>query len=354
MRKINEIDINYAEMWEDLNKKNEEFEKILIQLQGNDRLSTKNIISIDDMTLDDIKLIFRITWPFKERFLVRETKKIPLLKGKSIINFFFETSTRTRVSFELAGKHLNADTINISASASSMSKKGETLKDTAQTLNAMKADCVILRHSKAGTPELIAKELDCPVINAGDGWHEHPTQALLDAFTICDKLGTLRGKTVLIVGDITHSRVAGSLIRIVKKMNGNIRIAGPPTLIPEGIEEAFGVKVYYNLDEAIKDVDVVYALRIQLERAAGGDIPSVREYSKNFVINPDRLKLAKKDAIVMHPGPINREIDLRSEVMDGPQSVVEEQVTNGFCVRLALLHLLIRGNPRTDFKGERK
>lgn len=354
MVKISEIDVNYAEMWEDLNRKNEEFEKILIKLQGDDRLSSKNLISIDDLTLDDIKLIFRITMPFKERFLVRETKKIPILKGKSIINFFFETSTRTRVSFELAGKHLNADTVNVSGSASSMSKKGETLKDTAQTINAMKADCVILRHSKAGTPYLIAKELDCPVINAGDGWHEHPTQALLDAFTICESLGTIRNKTILIVGDILHSRVAGSLIRIIKKMNGHVRIAGPPTLIPYGLEEEFGVKVYYDIDEAIKDVDVIYALRIQLERAAGGDIPSVREYSKNYCINPDRLKLAKKEAIVMHPGPINREVDLRSEVMDGPQSVVEEQVTNGFCIRLALLYLLIKGNPRSDFKGVRK
>ena len=346
MRRIKEIDVSYAQMWEELNRKNEEFEKILLKLRGEDTLSTKNLISIDDLTLDDIKLIFRLTWPFKDRFLVREIKKIPILKGKSIINFFFETSTRTRISFELAGKHLNADTINISASASSMSKKGETLKDTAQTLNAMKADAVIIRHSKTGTPYLIAKELDCPIINAGDGCHEHPTQAILDAFTICEKLGTIRHKTILIVGDILHSRVAGSLMRIIKKMKGHVRIAAPPTMIPEGIEEEFGVKVFYDIDDAIKDVDVVYALRIQLERAAAAYVPTLREYSKNYCISPARLKLAKKGAIVMHPGPINREVDLRSEVMDGPQSVVEDQVTNGFAVRLALLYLLIKGNPQ--------
>jgi len=345
MRRIKEIDINYADMWDELNRKNEEFEKAIAQLKGDSKLSTKNIISVDDLSIDDIKLIFRITWAFKERFLEREVKKIPLLKGKTIINFFFETSTRTRTSFEIAGKELNADTINVSASSSSMSKKGETLKDTAQTLNSMKADGVILRHAKAGTPYLVADEVDCPVINAGDGAHEHPTQALLDAFTICDKIGTIRQKTVCIVGDILHSRVAGSLIRMVLKMKGHVRICAPPTFIPEGIEEEFDVKVYYDIEEALKDVDVIYALRVQTERAAAGFIPSIREYSKNYVINPDRVKLAKKDAIVMHPGPVVREIDLRSEVLDGPQSAVLDQVTNGYAVRLALLYLLIKKGP---------
>jgi aspartate carbamoyltransferase catalytic subunit len=350
MRRIEEIDVNYVEMWDELNKKNEEFEKAIGMLRAGYNLSNKHLISIDDLEVGDIKLIFRITWAFKDKFITREKKKIPLLKGKTIMNFFFETSTRTKTSFELAGKELNADVINMSGSSSSMSKKGESLKDTAQTLNSMKADLMIMRHSKAGTCELIKNDMDCPILNAGDGCHEHPTQALLDAYTICEKIGTIRQKTILIVGDVLHSRVAGSLIRIIKKMKGNVRVVAPPTMIPHGLEEEFDVDVYYDIDEAIKDVDVVYALRVQTERASAGFIPSIREYAKNFVINPERLKLAKKDAIVMHPGPVIREIDLRSEVLDGPQCVVLDQVTNGYCVRLALIYLLIRKAPKSEVK----
>jgi len=342
---LEDIDINYRRMYEELNERNEKFETILSTLKGDDEVSTKNVVSIDDLSLDDIKLIFRITWPFKAEFINRDKKKIPLLKGKSIVNFFFETSTRTKLSFELAAKHLSADGVNVSASSSSMSKKGETLNDTIRTLNAFHTDLIILRHSSAGTPMMISDHIRCPVISGGDGWHEHPTQALLDAFTMCENMGTIKGKTILIVGDILHSRVAGSLMRIVKKMKGNVRVCGPPTMIPKYTEKYFGAKVYYDIDEALKDVDVIYSLRIQLERAASGYIPTVREYSKNYCINSDRLKLAKPNAIVMHPGPVNREVDLKTEIMDHPRCKVEDQVTNGFCIRMALLYLLVKGNP---------
>ncbi len=343
--KLEDIDINYRRMYDELNKRNEKFETILATLKGSDELSTKHLVNIDDLTINDIKLIFRITWPFKAEFINREQKKIPLLKGKSIKNFFFETSTRTKISFELAGKHLGADVINISGSSSSMAKKNETLNDTIRTLNAMHSNLIILRHSSAGTPQMIIDHIRCPVISGGDGWHQHPTQALLDAFTICENLGTIKNKTILIVGDILHSRVAGSLIRIIKKMNGFVRLCGPPTMIPKYVETVFGVKVFYDIEKAIKDVDVVYALRIQLEKAAANYIPTIREYSTSYVINSERLGLAKPNAIVMHPGPVNREIDLKTEVMDCPQSRVEDQVTNGFCIRMALLYLMIKGNP---------
>jgi len=336
------IEPNYKKMWERLNAQNEAFEKILFKLKGDQNLSVKDIISIDDLSIKDMKLIFRITYPFKEEFIKRPEKKIPLLKGKVAINFFMEASTRTRTSFEIAGKQLNVDTINVSGgSDSTTSKKGETLNDVARTLRRLMADCIILRHAKAGSPSMIAKQVECPIINAGDGCHEHPTQCLLDLYTIYEKKNRIKGLNIVIVGDILHSRVAGSLIRGLKKFGANVRVAGPPTLIPHSLEN-FGVEVYYDLDEALKDVDVIYALRIQLERAAAAFIPSVREYSKKFVINPDRLKLAKPDAIVMHPGPINREVDLRTEVMEGPQSVVEDQVTNGLAIRMALLFLLIK------------
>ncbi len=344
---------NYKEMFDKLNSQNEDFEKILAKMKGPDELSTKNILSMDDLTENDIELIFRMTMPFKEHFLKRPEKKIPLLKGKSTINFFFETSTRTRVSFELAGKHLGADTINIGKSDSTMGEKGETLSDVARTLNRMYSDCVILRHSKSGTPQMIAKEVRAPVINAGDGWHEHPTQALGDLYTIYEKKGTVKGINFLLVGDIIHSRVAGSLLRGLKKMGANVKIAAPATLVPYGIEEKFGVKVYHNIEEALPDTDVIYALRIQLERAAAAFIPTLREYSKMYIINPKRLAMAKPDAIVMHCQPFNRDLDIRTEVIEGPQSVIEEQVTNCFAVRFALLVLLMLGKPGSSQKQQR-
>ncbi len=342
---LEDIDINYRQMYVDLNNKNEEFETILATLKGKDELSTKNLVSIDDLTIEDIKLIFRIAWPFKAEFIERDMKKIPLLKGKTVINFFFETSTRTKLSFELAGKHLSADMVNLSGSGSSMSKKGETLNDTVRTLNAMHADMMILRHSQAGTPMMIADHLTGPVISAGDGWHEHPTQGLLDAFTICENLKTCKGRTVCIVGDILHSRVAGSLIRILKKMNATVRLCGPPTMIPKYADEVFGVEVFDDIEKGIKDVDVIYSLRVQTERAAAGFIPTIREYSKNYGINLDRINLAKDNVIIMHPGPVIRGTDLGNGVMEHPRCVVEDQVTNGFCIRMALLYLMVKGNP---------
>jgi len=326
-------------LWEDVAIWQEGFENRLTKLIGKRKLSVKNIVSVEDLNEEDIELIFDCANLFKE-FVVKPDKKINLLKGISQINFFFEPSTRTRVSFELAGKNLSIDTINVTGGGT-IEKKKETLNDVARTLNAMHANMIILRHSKAGSPGMIAGQINAPVINAGDGWHEHPTQALLDLYTMQSKRGNINRLKVVIVGDIKHSRVAGSLIRALNKYGVEPRIAGPPTLMPYGLEKVFKCKVYHDLDEAIKDVDVVYALRIQLERAAGADIPSVREYSKCYCINPKRLALAKKDAIVMHPGPINREVDLKTEVMEGKQSVVEEQVENGFVVRLALLYLML-------------
>jgi len=332
-------------LWEEIGEWQEAFEKRLTDCIGKRKLSGKNIVSIDGLGRGEMDLIFDCTRLFKE-FIVKQDRKINLLKGMSQVNFFFEDSTRTRASFELAGKHLSIDTINISKGGSAMDKKGETLNDTARTLDKMHADIIILRHSKAGTPMMIANQIKAVVVSGGDGWHEHPTQALLDLYTILEKKGKIAGNKVVIVGDIKHSRVAGSLIRALNKYGVEPNIAGPPTLIPFGLEKVFKCRVFHSLDDAIKGADVIYALRIQLERAAGADIPTVREYSKAYCINPARLLLAKPDAIVMHPGPINREVDLRTEVMDGPQSAVEDQVENGFASRLALLYLLLGGDRR--------
>lgn len=332
-------------LWEEIAAWQEDFENRLVEVIGKRKLPGKNIVSVEDLSKDDMQLVFDCARLFKE-FIVKPDKKINLLKGMSQINFFFESSTRTRVSFELAGKHLSIDTINVTGSASTIEKKGETLNDVARTLNAMHADIIILRHARAGSPQMIAGQIKVPVINAGDGWHQHPTQALLDLYTMLDKRGQISGLKVAIVGDIKHSRVAGSLIRALNKFGVEPRLAGPPTLMPFGIEKVFKCRVFHNIEEAIKGVDVIYALRIQLERAAGGDIPSVREYSKCYCINLERLAMAKFDAIVMHPGPINREIDLKTEVMESDRSAVEDQVENGFAVRLALLYLLLGGERR--------
>ncbi len=332
-------------LWQEIGEWQIDFEKRLTKTIGKRKLPSKNIVSINDLSIADMKLVFDCAKLFKE-FIIKPDKKINLLKGMSQINFFFEASTRTRISFELAGKNLSIDTINVSASGSSMQKKGETLNDTVRTLNAMHADMVILRHGKAGSPQMIADEIKAPVISGGDGWHEHPTQALLDLYTMLEKRGQISGLKVAIVGDIKHSRVAGSLIRALNKFGVEPRIVAPPTLIPYGLDKVFKCKIYHDLDEAVKGVDVIYALRIQLERAAGGDIPSVREYSKCYCINQERVALAKFDAIVMHPGPINREVDLKTEVMESDRSVVEDQVENGYAVRLALLYLLMGGERR--------
>jgi len=268
----------------------------------------------------------------------REIKRVPTLRGKTVINMFLEPSTRTRVSFEIAAKRLSADTINVSASGSSLSK-AETLSDMAANLAAMSADVLVVRHKVAGVPHLLARHVSIPVVNAGDGTHEHPTQALLDAFTVRQAFGRVEGRVVAIVGDIAHSRVAGSGIRIFRKLGAEVRVAGPPTLIPPGIE-AMGLKPCRNIEEALDGADVIMMLRIQLERLEGALFPSVREYARCYGLDVRKLELAKRDAIVLHPGPINRGVEIASEVADSEPSRILDQVTNGVAVRMAVLYMV--------------
>jgi len=264
------------------------------------------------------------------------------LRGKTVINLFYEASTRTRTSFEIAGKRMSADTINISASASSV-VKGETLEDTARNIEAMHPDIIVMRHSASGAPHYLAERLSgCSIINAGDGAHEHPSQALLDLMTIREHKGRIEGLTVAIIGDIAHSRVARSDLYALKTMGATVRLAGPGTMIPPGIER-LGAEVYTDINEAIKGADVVMMLRIQMERQGNSLIPTLREYSQFFALNPENLKLAKDDAIVMHPGPMNRGVEISSYVADGKQNVILDQVENGVAVRMALLYLLAGG-----------
>ncbi|HEX9739372.1 MAG TPA: aspartate carbamoyltransferase catalytic subunit, partial [Ignavibacteriaceae bacterium] len=271
--------------------------------------------------------------------LERPIKKVPTLQGKTIVNLFYENSTRTRISFELAEKRLSADSINFSASTSSVSK-GETLKDTVKNIEAMKVDMVVVRHSAAGTPLFLTKVCDANIINAGDGAHEHPTQALLDMYSIKEKLGKLNGIKVCIVGDVAHSRVALSNIFGLKAVGADVSICGPSTMIPKNIEE-LGVKVIYNIDEAIQENDVLNVLRIQLERKAREYFPSIREYAAFFGITEERLeKVGKDDILILHPGPINRGVELSSGVADGLKQIILRQVTNGVAVRMAVLYLL--------------
>jgi aspartate carbamoyltransferase catalytic subunit len=297
----------------------------------------KHILGIEHLSKEDIELILNTAESFKEVNL-RDIKKVPTLRGKTVINLFYEASTRTRTSFEIAGKRMSADTINISASASSV-VKGETLEDTAKNIEAMNPDIIVIRHSASGAPHYLAKRLDCSIINAGDGAHEHPSQALLDLFTIREHKGKIEGLTVAIVGDITHSRVVRSNIYALNKMGATVRVAGPGTMIPPGIER-LGVQVFHDINEAIKDADVVMMLRIQLERQGKTLVPTLREYSQFFGLNTENLKLARPDAIVMHPGPMNRGVEISSYVADGSQNVILDQVENGVAVRMALLYLL--------------
>ncbi len=305
----------------------------------------KHIISIKDMTAEELTFILDTAISFKE-INRRDIKKVPTLRGKTIINLFFEASTRTRTSFEIAGKRLSADTINISASGSSV-VKGETLEDTAKNIEAMNPDAIVMRHNASGACEYLAKRLDCAVINAGDGMHEHPSQALLDAYTIREAKGSLEGLTVAIIGDITHSRVVRSNIYCLTKLGAKVRVAGPGTMIPIGIER-LGCEVFTNIDDAIRDSDVVMMLRIQRERMGASLIPSTREYSRFFGLTEERMKLAKEDAIVMHPGPINRGVELPTSIADGPQNVILDQVENGVAVRMALLYLAAGGEKLQD------
>ncbi len=298
-------------------------------LLGLKDLSAKNIQSILD-TAATMKLI-----------LQQPNKKTPHLQGKTVVNLFYENSTRTRLSFELAAKYMSANAANITASGSSV-QKGETLIDTAQTINAMGTDILVMRHSMSGAPHLIAPLVSASVINAGDGMDEHPTQALLDMLTIQEKKGKIKGLKVAIIGDIKHSRVVRSNIYGLTKLGAEVSVGGPSTLIPQGMEQ-MGVKVFKSVHEAIVDADVVMGLRIQLERQKSGLFPSLREYYRFFGVDENRLKFAKPDALVMHPGPVNRGVEFSSSVIDGDKSVINEQVTNGVAVRMAVMYILSRG-----------
>ena len=298
------------------------------------RWTKKDLLSVEELSREEIELILQTAESFKE-VSARDVKKVPALRGKTIANLFFESSTRTRTSFELAAKRLSADIINFSSQESSASK-GESLRDTAKNIEAMHVDTIVMRHSSSGSAEYLARSIKAGVVNAGDGIHEHPTQGLLDIFTIREKKKTLEGIKVCLVGDILHSRVARSNIWGLKKMGAKITVCGPPTLIPTKIEE-LGVEVSYDLDEAIQGQDVLNILRIQLERQTGAFFPSIREYAAEYGISTERMKKAKKDVIIMHPGPINRGVELAGEVADGAQSVILEQVTNGVAVRMAVL-----------------
>ncbi len=300
------------------------------------RWTKKDLLSVEELSKEEIELILQTAESFKE-VSTRDVKKVPALRGKTVANLFFESSTRTRTSFELAAKRLSADIINFSSQGSSTSK-GESLRDTAKNIEAMHVDTIVMRHSSSGSAEYLARSIKAGVVNAGDGIHEHPTQGLLDIFTIREKKKTLEGIRVCLVGDILHSRVARSNIWGLKKMGAKITVCGPPTLIPAKIEE-LGVEVSYDLDEAIQGQDVLNILRIQLERQTGAFFPSIREYAAEYGISKERMHKAKKDVIIMHPGPINRGVELEAEVADGPQSVILDQVTNGVAVRMAALFL---------------
>jgi aspartate carbamoyltransferase catalytic subunit len=305
------------------------------------KFEKKDILGIKDLTVDEINLILETAESFLE-ISTRKIKKVPTLRGKTIINLFYEASTRTRTSFEIAAKRLSADTINISSSTSSV-VKGETLIDTARNLEAMNPDIIVIRHSAAGAPHLLASLVKQSIINAGDGAHEHPTQALLDMMTIKEKKGKISGLKVAIIGDIEHSRVARSNIYGLSKMGAHIVLAGPATMLPRNIEQ-MGVEVYTNLKDAIIDADVVMMLRIQLERQKQSIFPSLREYSQHYCLNRNNIKLAKKDVIVMHPGPINRGVEISPDIADDPSySVILDQVNKGVAVRMALLYLLTGG-----------
>ncbi|MBQ7574144.1 MAG: aspartate carbamoyltransferase catalytic subunit [Clostridia bacterium] len=303
----------------------------------------QDLLGLKGMSTDSIKNILDTAKTMK-LILSQPNKKTPHLQGRTVVNLFYENSTRTRMSFELAAKYMSANAANITASGSSV-QKGETLIDTARTLNAMGTDILVMRHSMSGAPNVIAPIVSASVINAGDGMNEHPTQALLDMLTMYEHLGSFenfKGLRVAIVGDAYHSRVVRSNIYGLNAMGADVCVAGPATLLPQKMED-MGVKVTTDVDEALKDADVVMGLRIQLERQKKGLFPSVREYHKYFGINEDRLKLAKKDALLMHPGPVNRGVELSSSVVDGEQSVIDDQVTSGVAVRMAVMYLLSRG-----------
>lgn len=300
----------------------------------------KDLLSLEELSKEELELILSTTESFKE-VSTREIKKVPALRGKTVVNLFYEPSTRTRVSFEVAAKRLSADVINIATETSSV-KKGETLIDTGRNIEALKADIIVMRHNASGAAAMLARHLNISVVNAGDGWHEHPTQALLDIFTLKEKLGRIEGLNVAIVGDIAHSRVARSNIWGLTKLGARVTVCAPKMLIPEGIEK-MGAAVSFDIDQALKEADAVNVLRMQFERDEAAAFPLQLEYFKSFGITEDRLKKCKKDIVVMHPGPINRGIEMSSGVADGKNSVIIEQVTNGIAVRMAVLYLVSQG-----------
>lgn len=310
------------------------------------QLSTRHLLGIRDLTVDDIRLIFSQADEFKE-VLSRPIKKVPSLRDITVANLFFENSTRTRLSFELAEKRLSADVVNFSASTSSV-KKGETLVDTVNNILAMKVDMVVMRHASPGAAVFLSRHIGASIINAGDGTHEHPTQALLDAYSIREKLGDVKGSRVAIVGDITHSRVAISNILCLKKLGAEVMVCGPRTLIPRHIE-SLGARVSYNLDETLAWCDVANMLRIQLERQDAGVpyFPSLREYSMQYGLTAERLSRLNREIVIMHPGPINRGVEITSDVADGEYSIILNQVENGVAVRMAVIFLLARHLGRT-------
>lgn len=296
----------------------------------------KDLIGLEYLSKEEIEHILYTAASFKE-VTTRQIKKVPALRGKTVVNLFYEPSTRTRISFELAAKRLSADVINVAVEASSV-RKGETLIDTGKNIEALKIDIIVVRHDCSGAPNILARAVKASVVNAGDGWHEHPTQALLDIFTLKSKLGRIEGLNVSIIGDIAHSRVARSNMWGLTKLGANVTVCAPKMLIPEGIEK-MGVKVTNDIDEAIRDADAINVLRMQLERDTAGVFPSKVDFFKQYGISEERLKKCKKDIVVMHPGPINRGVEMSSGVADGQNSVILEQVTNGIAVRMAVLYL---------------
>lgn len=304
----------------------------------------KDLVSLEELSREELELILTTAESFKE-VTTREIKKVPALRGKTVVNLFYEPSTRTRVSFEIAAKRLSADVINIATETSSV-KKGETLIDTGKNIQALKADIIVVRHNASGAASMLAQNVDLSVVNAGDGWHEHPTQALLDMFTLREKLGRIEGLKVSIVGDIAHSRVARSNIWGLTKLGAQVTVCAPQILIPPGIEK-MGAKVTHSLEEALTDCDCVNVLRMQFERDGKQAFPKQIEYFKSYGITKERLALAKDDIVVMHPGPINRGIEMSSEVADGANSVILDQVTNGIAVRMAVLFLVSQANENT-------
>ncbi|HUU28659.1 MAG TPA: aspartate carbamoyltransferase catalytic subunit [archaeon] len=302
----------------------------------------KHLLGLEELTAEEIRMILDTAVPFKE-ISERQIKKVPVLRGKTIVNLFFEPSTRTRTSFEFAEKRLSADTINVSIAQSSV-VKGETLVDTARNLEAMRIDMVVIRHSASGAPAFLSERIDSNVINAGDGWHEHPTQGLLDMLTLRDHFGKLEGLKVVIIGDILHSRVARSNIWGLKKMGAKVGVCGPPTLVPRQISD-LGVQIYSRVEDVLSEADAINVLRIQLERMQSNMFPSLAEYNKLYGISNKRLEQAGRDVLILHPGPMNRGVEIDSNVADGEHQVILRQVTNGVAVRMAVLFLLAGGKP---------